>query len=153
MNQALSTQIPQIGDSSQQLLARMAAAAADQNQISAPVTWLASASRTTAQSIFLTAPAGAIGLRVTMLVTAVTGVDSIRLQAWDSAFYHVIAQTDATFSTMMHVLVLKTGAAYVAPAVTANQLSAGIHPTFYLNIQPSGANPFTYSAVYQWIKD
>lgn len=153
MNQNLSTQIPQIGDSSQQLLARMAAAAADQNQILPQVTWLSSASRTTAQDILLTAPAGAVGIKVRVLVTAVNGIDTLRLQIWDSDFYHVLAQTDPTFSTMAHVCVLKTGCFFVSPAANPNQISAGIHPSFYINVSPSGANPFTYSATFQWIKD
>jgi len=151
MNQALSTQIPQIGDSSQQLLARMAAAAADQNQILSEVIWLPSASRTTNQTLLIQAPSGATGLLFLMQVTVVPGVDTVRLRIYDGTFNYRIAESSVSALAINHLIVLKTGVKFECPPNT-DVISAGIQPSMNLWVQHSGAGAFTYSVKYQWLK-
>ncbi|NBO56650.1 MAG: hypothetical protein EBU84_19125 [Actinobacteria bacterium] len=151
-NLSLSTQIPQIGDSSQQLLARMAAAAADQNQQLPETTWLSSAARTTSNSINVVTPRGAIGILFRVYITAVPGVQTLTAMIWDGNFFHAMASTAAVDYTTLLMIMLKVGAKFEAPSASPNSISAGLTPNLNLYIAHSGANPFTYSATYQWLK-
>lgn len=155
MNQALSTQIPQIGDSSQQLLARMAAAAADQNQSSASVVWLVSAARTTTQNLNnLVPPNGAKGLIFRIVVSAVPGVDTIQAKIYDSTNGRTVAQSTAGAGIGQHfVAVSWFGSSNVSPAVGFSAVS-GLYWTdnFGLEVTHSGVGSFTYSTSYRWIR-
>lgn len=153
MNQALSTQIPQIGDSSQQLLARMAAAAADENQQIAKVTWLPSAARTTYQFINLTVPPGVVGVVARLIITAVPGVDTLQLQVFDNETTHFLAASSPSAALQSHLVNIKTGSYFTASAAAyTTSTSAGLTNTIVIAIAPSGAGSFTYSASYTWMK-
>lgn len=155
MNQALSTQIPQIGDSTQQLLARMAAAAADQNQQIAPITWLASAARTTTQTLTVDVPQGVKGVVVRLFVTSVPGIDTLNLGVSDGftggGTGLSIATTSASAAASPQMLVLKTGTSYGVPSYTTSQ-SVGLTNRISFVVYHSGAGSFTYSATYTWLK-
>jgi len=152
-NLALSTQIPQIGDSSQQLLARMAAAASDQNQQIAKVTWLSSAARTTYQFITLTVPPGVVGVVARMNVTVAPGVDTLQLQILDADSISFIAATPNTAVTGWHYLNVKTGAAQTStPSSNVFSTNPGLPDRIVIAIAPSAASSFTYSVTYTWIK-
>jgi hypothetical protein len=152
MNQALSTQIPQIGDSSQQLLARMAAALADQNQQIARVNWLASASRSTDQFLELVVPPGVIGVALRCLVTANPGTaTTLQLLIQDVDTYDWIGPGVANASNTNHLILLKTGGMYLFPGGTF-VAAPGLSERIRLCVVQSGAGSFTYSASYTWLK-
>lgn len=155
MNQALSTQIPQIGDSSQQLLARMAAAAADQNQQISTVSWLASAARTTSQNVTVDVPQGVKGIVVRLFVTAVPGVDTVSLQISDGfsgggTGFAIAATTPSTVAAPQ-LLVLRPGAVYAVPLYTTSN-TVGLTNRIAIQVVHSGVGSFTYSATYTWLK-
>lgn len=155
MNQALSTQIPQIGDSTQQLLARMAAAAADQNQQIATITWLPSAARTTTQNLTVDVPPGVKGVVVRLFVTAAPGVDTVNLQVSDGftgggTGFAIAATTPSTVAAPQ-LLVMKTGVVYSVPSYTTSQ-SVGLTNRVAIQVVHSGAGSFIYSATYSWLK-
>lgn len=152
MNQALSTQIPQIGDSSQQLLARMAAALADENQQIARVNWLPSASRSTDQFLELVVPPGVVGIAFRTLVTANPGTAStLQLIVQDVDTYDWIGPGNANNSNTNHLILLKSGGMYLFPG-SSFSASPGLSEKIRLCIVQSGAGSFTYSASYTWLK-
>ena len=150
-NLALSTQIPQIGDSSQQLLARMAAAAADQNQPLSQITWLSSAARTTAQTLNLTPPSGVIGIRVRVAVTSVPGVDTLRLYVLEQDTFYTLSSTAASAAALNHLILYKRSGQFSFPAGTSTT-TVGLSDKIALHIEPSAGGSFTYSATYCWLK-
>lgn len=154
-NLALSTQIPQIGDSSQQLLARMSAALADQNQQIASVSWLPNAARTTNQTLTVDVPAGVKGLVLRLFVNAVPGVDTVNLQVSDAfsggGTGFAIASTTASTVAAPQLLVMKTGVVYSVPSYSTS-LNVGLTNRITLQVVHSGAGSFTYSATYTWLK-
>lgn len=154
MNQALSTQIPQIGDSSQQLLARMAAAAANQVQPIARVNWLASAARSTDQSLTVDVPAGVVGIVLRVLVTAVPGVSTLQAVVLDQSSGLYLSRSTASAAALNHLIILKRGAQYYYPGggVAAELIASGLTEQITLYIVQSGAGSFTYSANYCFLK-
>lgn len=155
-NLALSTQIPQIGDSSQQLLARMAAAAADQNQNPSTVTALASAARTTSQYITISLPQGARALFIKLNVTAVPGVDTLNLLVGDGTVFSTlqIGRTGASAIAGPHLIIVRENAASFANPgyVNTTITTGGLCPSILIAVEHSGAGSFTYSLTYQFLK-
>lgn len=151
MNQALSTQIPQIGDSSQQLLARIAAAAADQNQKIQEITWLPNASRTTTQTLIVDVPAGVIGIKLFSYVSVVPGVDTLNLVVNDGDADTNIAASGATAAINPIILVLRNNWCYTYPVNTSGG-NIGVTNKLKLYAIHSGAGAFIYYVKYVWLK-
>jgi len=154
-NLSLSTQIPQIGDSSQQLLARIAAAAADQNQQLANVQFLPSAARTTTQVLYnLLVPQGVIGIAFRLNVTAVPGgVDTLQISIQDASSFALLAYGSSSGSVITHLLLCKTGSCLNYPPFPPNiVLNSGLSERINLVVTHSGASSFTYSANYTFLK-
>lgn len=152
MNQALWTQIPQIGDSSQQLLARMAAAAADQNQQTGFVTWLPSNTRNTGQLLTLAIPQGVLGIQIRLNVTSVPGVDTLRLRLLEPFYGWAIVETANAATPLLFYICCKQGSQINYPTGTPLGVSVGILPSVAILIEHSGAGNFVYSASYQFLK-
>lgn len=150
-NLSLSTQIPQIGDSSQQLLARMAAAAADQNQQITTVTWLSSAARTTAQTLNITPPPGVIGIKVRVAVTSVPGVDTLRLYVLEQDTFYTLSSTAVSAAAINLLIIYKRSGQFSFPLGTSTT-TVGLPDKIALYIEPSASSSFTYSATYCWLK-
>lgn len=151
-NLALSTQIPQIGDSSQQLLARMAAAAADQNQPISEINWLASAARTTTQSLNLTIPNGVVGIKFYVQISSVPGIDGLYLVINDQDTGVTIGSTNVVTTTSVSLaLFIKTGCVLSSP-VSSSGVSIGLTNKITILIVATGAGSFVYSAKYVWLK-
>lgn len=149
-NLSLSTQIPQIGDSSQQLLARMASVAADQNQNLANVIWLSSGSRTTPQYLTLSVPQGVKGIVIRMLVTAVPGVDQIGLLLSDGISGRAIfLGPQSSAAENHHMLIRDGGQAAPGPVYAA---VPNLPDQIQLITNPSGVGSFTYSVQYRFLK-
>jgi hypothetical protein len=154
-NLALSTQIPQIGDSSQQLLARMAAATVYGQPNDAQTTLLASASRTTSQYLNLTPPQGAIGFILQLNVTAIPGVDTVNLVAADSPTYYTIANGSPSAAIGNHKMVLRNNivtSVATSLASLATVQTAGLISPILIGVQHSGAGSFTYSLTILWLR-
>lgn len=152
-DQTLSTQIPQMQDGQIQLLSRMAAALADQNQQIAKVTWLPSAARTTYQFISLTVPAGVVGIVIRLNVTVAPGVDTLQVQLLDSETLSFIAATTSSAAAGWQYVCVKTGAAHTSTTSTnVFSVNPGLSNSIVVAIAPSAASSFTYSASYTWLK-
>jgi len=154
MNQALSTQIPQIGDSSQQLLARMSAAAADQNQAIAEITAFPSAVRSSTIGLDLpTAPQGVNGIRVTVSISSAPGIETLNLLVYDYYTRTAVATSGTSVGTMVQVLINQTGVAqfswssgysFVNKTAWSDRLG--------FDLLHSGVSNWTYSVKYKWLK-
>lgn len=150
MNQALSTQIPQIGDSSQQLLARMATAQANAIQARTPVTWLPNATYTTSQFLFLTVPSGVKGIVMRLIQTAVPGVDTVEQKIIDAITGRGFAFGNTSATLENHLLIVKNGVMTSIPPGTSS-VNAGLTDQIQIRINHSGAGSFTYRAEYCWL--
>ena len=150
-NLALSTQIPQIGDSSQQLLARMAAAAADQVQQISSLTWLASGTRSTSQSLILTVPPGVVGIKVFANLTAVPGVSTLTLLCNDADSDTNLSGTASSAAVGPMILISSRGVCYTYPT-SSSGINIGLSDRIVLYVAQSGAGSFTYSVKYIWLK-
>ena len=154
-NLSLSTQIPQIGDSSQQLLARMAAATVYGSPNDSQTTLLSSASRTTSQYLNINPPQGVIGFILQLNVTAVPGVDTVNLIAADYNSYYTICNGPASASIGNHKMVLRNNVvASVATtgASLTTQTTAGLVFPILLGVQHSGAGAFNYYLTVLWLR-
>jgi len=152
MNQALSTQIPQIGDSSQQLLARICDALADQTEDPAEVVWLASASRTTSQSLTLTVPPGARSILFYGDVTVVPGVSTLQLIINNQSANNLIFTHAESAVNSMSILLRPVKSFTASVSGTAYKDSAGFGKQISLFVIHSGAGAFTYNFKYQFLK-
>lgn len=149
-NLSLSTQMPQIGDSSQQLLARMATAQANAIQARTPVTWLPNATYTTSQALFLTVPSGVKGIVMRLIQTAVPGVDTVNQAIVDGITGRGIAAAAASATLENHLLILKNGVSNYVPSGVIG-VNAGLTEQVQIRINHSGAGSFTYRAEYCWL--
>lgn len=155
MNQALSTKIPQIGDSSQQLLARMASAVAfGPERQTSYITLLASAARTTSQYINLSLPDGAIGYILRLDVTAVPGVDTVQLLNLDASMPYTFIASTPSPNTGGHIAVIRNnvGTIYNPGYVSATVQFGGVTDTPSVAVIHSGAGSFTYTLRILWLR-
>jgi len=153
-NLALSTQIPQIGDSSQQLLARMAAAAADQVQNLSLVTAFPYANRTATVSLDLpNAPQGVNGIRIFLGISVSPGVDTLTLSVYDAYTRNYVASSGPTTGNSAQVLINQFGVSqfswssgYTFATKVAWSDKLGI------DVVHSGVGVWNYTVNYKWLK-
>lgn len=153
-NLALSTQIPQIGDSSQQLLARMAAAQAIGRANDNQITVLPSAVRSTSSYIAIGLPQGVIGFIARLNITAVPGVDTVYLLWQDNFAQYVPLASGASANGGQHMIIMRNNyqiATNPAYSIVGSSTS-GLTDAPMLGVVHSGAGSFTYSLTLRWLR-
>jgi hypothetical protein len=130
----------------------MASLAADQNQISSIVTWLSLANRTSGSLITLNVPAGVLGIVLKMNVTAVPGVDTVRIRLLEPIYGWAICESAMSSSVILHYVCAKRGCCQSAPIGTPTGVCIGLLPSVAVLIEHSGSGIFNYSVTYQYLK-
>ena len=151
-----STTLPQAGDPQLTLLGRLAQAIASiaTNTGTGPTVytetaWLASAVRTTTQTLALTVPAGVTGIIIRCYITAVPGVDTVTLNIADNLTGRGIHSSGANAAATNILLLARTCGSIALPAGSTS--ASGLPEKINIAVTHSGAGSFTYSATYCWL--
>ena len=156
--------LPQAGDPQLSLLGRIAQAissavtslaaiavnAATGPTVYTETAWLASAVRTTTQTLPLTVPAGAVGIIVRLYVTAVPGVDTVTINISDTPTGRGLVNGGAQVAAANCFLMAKTGGTVGVPVIASGS-TPGLPEKINVVISHSAASNFTYSATYCWL--
>lgn len=153
MDMTLATLTPQVGDSTQQLLARLVMGAYRRSNVQAP--GLASAARTaTTQSTDISA-IGFSGIIVNLIVTAASGTGGLQVRvrykdAVNGLYYSLSNSTLLVTANGGYVYQHGPGTGTVVSAVLGNHGSAAgyLTDTIRIEIIHSDASSYTYSVNY-----
>lgn len=153
MDMTLATLTPQVGDSTQQLLARLVMGAYRRSNVQAP--GLASAARTaTTQSTDISA-IGFSGIIVNLIVTAASGTGglTIRIRYKDAVntFYYSLSQSSVSVTAAggwVYQHGPGTGTTVTATLGNAGSAAGYLTDTIRIEIVHADASSYTYSVNY-----